>query len=171
MAFDAGTAIILIGMPGAGKSTIGVRLATQRSMPLIDTDRLIEQREGLTLQTILDERGYLALRQIEAQVLINHRFTGQIVATGGSAVYSAEAMAHLKRFGPCVFLDIPLDEILNRVQNLDSRGIAGPPGLGLAEVYAERLPLYRQYADIIIDGANLDELALLAEVESALKTL
>jgi shikimate kinase len=170
MAFDAGTAIILIGMPGAGKSTIGVRLASQRSMPLIDTDRLIEQREGLTLQAILDQRGYLALREIEAQVLINHCFTGQIVATGGSAVYGAEAMAHLKSFGPCVFLDIPLEEILRRVQNLDSRGIAGPSGSSLAEVYAERLPLYRQYADIIIDGANLDELTLLAEVETALKT-
>ena len=171
MAFDARAAIILIGMPGAGKSTIGVRLATQRGMPLIDTDRLIEQREGLTLQAILDQRGYLALRSIEEQALINHNFTGQIVATGGSAVYSAAAMAHLKRFGPCVFLDIPLDEILNRVQNLASRGIAGPLGLGLAEVYAERLPLYRQYADIIIDGADLGELALLTAVEAALKRL
>ncbi len=163
--------IVLIGMPGAGKSTIGGLLATRRGMPLTDTDHLIELREGESLQSILDRRGYLALRSIEERVLLANDFTGQVVATGGSAVYSAAAMAHLRRFGLCVFLDIPLDEITTRVQNLESRGIAGPPGLGLAQVYAERLPLYRRYADMIIDGAGLDESGLLAELETALTSV
>lgn len=160
--------IVLIGMPGAGKSTIGGLLAARRGRPLVDTDHLIELREGESLQSILDRRGYLALRAIEEQVLLANDFAGQIVATGGSAVYSAAAMAHLKRFGPCVFLDIPLEEITTRVQNLESRGIAGPQGLGLAQVYAERLPLYRRYADMTIDGAGLDESGLLAAIEAAL---
>lgn len=163
--------IVLIGMPGAGKSTIGGLLAARRGMPLVDTDHLIELREGESLQSILDRRGYLALRAIEERVLLGNDFTGQVVATGGSAVYSAAAMAHLKRFGLCVFLDIPLDEITMRVQNLESRGIAGPPGLGLAQVYAERLPLYRRYADMIIDGAGLDESGLLAALETALTSV
>lgn len=168
MAVNGIPGIVLIGMPGAGKSTMGAQLAARRGMPLIDTDQLIEEGEGQSLQAILDRRGYLALRAIEERVLMAHDFTGQVIATGGSAVYSAAAMAHLKRFGPCVFLDIPLPEIKTRVQNIDSRGIAGPSGLGLTEIYAERLPLYRQYADIVVNGAGLDEQTLLATLESAL---
>jgi shikimate kinase len=160
--------IVLIGMPGAGKSTIGGLLAARLGKPLVDTDHLIEEAEGKSLQAILDQCGYLTLRAIEEQVLLANDFAGQVVATGGSAVYSAAAMAHLKRFGLCVFLDVPLEEITARVQNLASRGIAGPPGLGLAQVYAERLPLYHRYADLVIEGAGLDEPALLAAVERAL---
>ncbi|WP_373084536.1 shikimate kinase [Zhongshania sp.] len=168
MAADVLRGIVLIGMPGAGKSTIGTGLAQRHGLPLVDTDRLIEREEGQSLQAILDQRGYLALRSIEERVLLANNFTGKVVATGGSAVYSTAAMAHLKCFGPCVFLDIPLAEITARVQNLESRGIAGPPGLSLADVYAERLPLYRQYADIVVAGGGLDEQGLLLALEAAL---
>ncbi len=161
-------AIILIGMPGAGKSTIGAGLANARGLPLVDTDRLIEQEAGQTLQALLDERGYLGLRKREEQVLLAHNFTGQVVATGGSAVYSALAMRHLKACGPCVFLDIPLAEIEQRVQNFNDRGIAGPVGQTLAQVYAERLPLYQRYADIVVNGSGLSEAELLKAVQASL---
>ncbi|MDF1691818.1 MAG: shikimate kinase [Zhongshania sp.] len=161
-------AIILIGMPGAGKSTIGAGLASARGLPLVDSDRLIEQNSGQTLQALLDNRGYIALRELEEQVLLAHNFAGQVVATGGSAVYSAVAMSHLKACGPCVFLDIPLAEIEARVQNFQDRGIAGPAGQSLAAVYAERLPLYQRYADIVVDGRDLNEVQLLAAVQASL---
>jgi shikimate kinase len=151
--------ITLIGMPGAGKTTIGEQLARKRGQVFCDTDRLIEQREGKSLQAILDHRGYLVLRQIEEQVLL---------AQDCSAVYSAKAMIHVGKFGPRVFLDIPVEEIEQRVQNFAVRGIAGAPGQSLIDLYAERQPLYERFADLRIDGAGLNEAQLLTAVEAAL---
>ena len=162
------SSVVLIGMPGAGKSTIGEALALRSGAQFVDTDRLIEQREGLSLQALLDAKGYEYLRAIEAEVLSAGKFVNQVVATGGSAVYSRAAMANLRQFGPCVFIDIPLSEIIRRVQNFTQRGIAGPPGQDLQGVYSERLPLYRRYADITINGDGLGESELLAAVEGAL---
>ncbi|MBQ0795496.1 MULTISPECIES: shikimate kinase [Zhongshania] len=164
MSDNVSSSLVLIGMPGAGKSTIGEALALQSGLTFVDTDRLIEQREGRSLQAILDEEGYQRLRRIEAEVLQSSDFSNKVVATGGSAVYSSAAMTHLRQFGPCVFIDIPLREIVRRVQNFAERGIAGPVGQDLQGVYAERLPLYRRYADITVDGSGLDETALLAKV-------
>lgn len=165
---NAPSSVVLIGMPGAGKSTIGQALAIARGQDFVDTDRLIEQREGKSLQAILDLQGYRQLRTIEADVLQQNDFSNKVVATGGSAVYSAAAMAHIRQFGPCVFIDIPLAEIVRRVSNFSERGIAGPPGQNLQGVYAERLPLYRRYADISVDGSALDEAGLLARVVASL---
>ncbi|MFT6577769.1 MAG: shikimate kinase [Zhongshania sp.] len=162
------SSVVLIGMPGAGKSTIGQALALRLGVEFVDTDRLIEQREGRSLQVMLDASGYQYLRAIEADVLLRNDFVNKVVATGGSAVYSDAAMMHLRRFGPCVFIDISLSAIEDRVQNFAERGIAGPPGQDLQGVYSERLPLYQRYADITVDGAGLDEASLLAEVETAL---
>jgi shikimate kinase len=162
------SSVVLIGMPGAGKSTIGKALALRSGAQFVDTDRLIAQREGLSLQALLDANGYEYLRAIEAEVLLAGKFVNQVVATGGSAVYSSAAMAHLRQFGTFVFIDISLPEIIRRVQNFTQRGIAGPLGQDLQGVFIERLPLYRRYADITIDGDGLVESELLAAVELAL---
>lgn len=162
------SSVVLIGMPGAGKSTIGRALALDRGMPFVDTDHLIEQREGQTLQALLDNHSYEYLRAIEAEILQTGDFSNKVVATGGSAVYSEAAMTSLRSYGPCVFIDIPLPEIVERVTNFTQRGIAGPPGQDLQGVYNERRPLYLRYAHIRVDGSQLDEPQLLAAVVSAL---
>jgi shikimate kinase len=144
--------IILIGMPGSGKSTIGVQLAKQMGLDFIDTDLLIQKNQGQKLQTILDHQGYQALRAIEAQQLMQLQMNNVLVATGGSAVYSDDAMQSLKHQGTIVYLAVSFTEIENRIDNEGKRGIARPPEQSLEDVYAERLPLYKRYADITIDN-------------------
>jgi shikimate kinase len=143
--------IVLIGMPGAGKSTLGVLLAKQLGLGFVDTDVAIQVREGQTLQEILDTSDYLNLRAIEEQVLLTEQIAGKVVATGGSAVYSAAGMARLKDNAKLVFLDVPLGELEKRISNFDSRGIARKPDQSLESLYEERCKLYRKYADIIVD--------------------
>jgi len=144
--------LILIGMPGAGKSTVGVLLAKRLAMAFVDTDLLIQTRAGLTLQQIVDREGHLGLRRLEEQVLCELPEDGaRVIATGGSAVYSEPAMARLKSLGRCVYLACPLEVIEQRVTDEDSRGLARHPGQGLQALYDEREPLYRRYADLIVD--------------------
>lgn len=138
--------IILIGMPGAGKSTVGVLLAKALGMDFVDTDIEIQKHAGKTLQTILDDSGYLALRKIEEQVLLNLDANNKVISTGGSAVYSEPAMAYLKTHGMVVFLQIPPSEVRRRVRNFDTRGIARAPQQSLEALFAERDELYRKYA-------------------------
>lgn len=138
--------IILIGMPGAGKSTVGVLLAKALGMDFVDTDIEIQKHAGETLQSILDERGYLALRQIEEQVLLALDAENKVIATGGSAVYSDAAMHYLKQHGMVVFLQIPPSEVRRRVRNFDTRGIARAPQQSLQELFEERDRLYRKHA-------------------------
>ncbi len=156
--------VILIGMPGAGKSTLGVQLAKTLALDFVDTDLLIQLQSGETLQSFLDREGYLALRELEAQVLLNHDFPGAVVATGGSAVYGDAAMQHLKRFGPVVFLHVPLTDLEARITDHDSRGIAKAPQQSFADVYAERLPLYERYADISVNCHGRSETQVLADI-------
>ena len=144
--------IILIGMPGSGKSTVGVQLAKHLGLNFIDTDLLIQARQGQKLQTILDQKGYLALREIEAQELLRLSLDGDLVATGGSAVYSEKAMNHLKQQGTIVYLRVDFEEIQKRIQNEGSRGIARPADQSLESVYLERTGLYEKFADITIDN-------------------
>ena len=146
--------IILIGMPGAGKSTIGVILAKQSAKDFIDTDVLIQLQEKRSLQDILDAEGYLALRQIEEQVLLDLHCQQHVISTGGSAVYSAAAMRHLKKAGVAVFLEVPLAEIQKRLIDMQTRGIAQSPGQTFEALYEERQCLYQQYADLTIDCDN-----------------
>jgi shikimate kinase len=145
------TAIVLIGMPGAGKSTVGVLLAKLTCRSFVDTDVLIQSQEGRPLQEIVDREGYLALRRIEEQVITGYGCTNCIVATGGSAVYSPEAMAHLKRHGTIVFLDADLPTLEARVTDVGTRGLAKRPEQSFRDLFDERVPLYRKYADITID--------------------
>ena len=150
------TSIVLIGMPGAGKSTVGVLVAKFAALDFVDTDVLIQVRTGETLQRTLDRHGYQALRRIEETIILELGQDRCTVATGGSAVYSPAAMAHLRDLGRIVFLDVPLQALEHRVRDFAERGIAGPPGQTLAGVYAERTPLYRQYAEVTVACGDLD---------------
>lgn len=145
------SSLILIGMPGAGKSTIGILLAKSLAKDFVDTDLLIQNRESKTLQDIVDSEGYLALRKIEESVLLNVHYPNHVIATGGSAVYSEAAMHHLKSFGQIVFLDVSLESLLERVNDFDTRGLARRPDQSFAELFNERRELYQKYADIHID--------------------
>lgn len=148
--------IILIGMPGAGKSTVGSLLAEKLSKGFLDTDALIEISEGRSLQSIVDSDGYLALRQIEEDILSNIDHTDHVIATGGSAVYSHIAMNHLKNAGTVIFLNVNLSILRKRIGNYDSRGLAIKPDQSFEDLYEERLTLYFKYADIIIDNSHLN---------------
>lgn len=156
--------LILIGMPGAGKSTLGLLLAKNLAKDFVDTDLLIQLEYRKTLQDILHERGYMALRDAEEQTLLKAQYPNHIIATGGSAVYSATGMRHLKQFGPIVFLDAGIDVLEGRINNMETRGIARPAGQSFADVYAERRPLYLRYADIVIDCNHKTQEQLLDEV-------
>ncbi len=147
--------IVLVGMAGAGKSTVGVVLAKQAARGFVDTDLLIELREGKLLQAILDESDYRNLRRIEQEVLLGLGLENHVIATGGSAAYSEAAMRHLRETGAVVFLDVELEEVIRRVRNLDTRGIACRPGLTLRDIYHERRPLYLRWADLRIECGRL----------------
>lgn len=160
--------IVLIGMPGAGKSTIGVLLAKLTCRSFVDTDVLIQSHEGRTLQEIVDRDGYLALRAIEEKVILGHGCMGCVIATGGSAVYSPAAMAHLKRHGTVVFLNVDLETLEERVRDTDTRGLAKRPDQSFRDLYDERTPLYRKYADITIGCGRLTHEAVCTRVIAAL---
>ena len=148
-------AVVLIGMPGAGKSTLGILLAKELGLDFIDTDVSIQVREGKTLQQISDKNGYLALRDIEEQVLLSEDITGKVVSTGGSAVYSEAGMAQLKQNSVVIFLDVPIAELEQRISNFSTRGIARRPDQNFDDLFDERSTLYQRYADIRLDCSNL----------------
>jgi shikimate kinase len=158
------TSLILIGMPGAGKSTIGLLLAKELAKGFIDTDLLIQIREGKTLQDIIEERDYLALRSVEEEILLSMVYPNHVIATGGSVVYSEAGMAHLKKFGRIVFLDVSSDELQRRIDNYASRGIARRPEQTFAELFVERQKLYQKYADIIINCENKSQTEIVREI-------
>ncbi len=156
--------LVLIGMPGVGKSTIGVLLAKELAREFVDTDLLIQLREGKTLQDILLEKGYEALRAIEAEVLQTVTGSGLVIATGGSAVYSDAAMEHLRLQGQTVYLQLPLDTLAERIINPNTRGLAKPQEQSFEELYRERLPLYQRYADITIDCRDKTQSRIVEEI-------
>ncbi len=160
--------VILVGMPGAGKSTLGVMLAKALAKDFVDTDLLIQLRAGQTLQQVLDEQGYQALRALEEQTLLGCNFTNHIVATGGSAVYSEKGMAHLSAYGTIVYLDVALEELGRRISDYETRGIARRPDQSFEDLFAERQALYRRYADVIVDCNGLDQTQALEFVISEL---
>ncbi len=141
------TNIVLIGMPGSGKSTVGVVLAKLCLRDFLDTDVLIQSQEGKKLQDIVDSQGYAALRKIEEQVLSSLAVQNHVIATGGSAVYSDASMVHLKEDGWVVFLDVTLKMLRARLGDYSTRGIAMRPDQSLADLFKERGELYRRYAD------------------------
>ncbi len=152
----AKTNLVLIGMPGAGKSTLGVILARRLGLNFADTDLLIQHREGQTLQEIVDQQGHQRLRAIEAEVLSTLQLRGYVIATGGSAVYSEMAMHALAADGLIMHLHVDLPIILTRVTDFDTRGIAREAGQTLEALYAEREALYQRYAQISVDVGTPD---------------
>jgi shikimate kinase len=139
--------IVLVGMPGAGKSTVGVLLAKELCREFLDTDVLIQTIENVSLQHIVDTHGYLELRAIEERTILDVACQNHVIATGGSAVYSEPAMLHLKKNGLIIFLEITLDEIFRRISNFATRGLARRPDQTIEDLFAERALLYRKYAE------------------------
>lgn len=155
--------LILIGMPGAGKSTVGRALAKRLQWDFIDTDEWIETRFGQTLAELVSQRGLEGFRGIEEQALMELRPPPRaVIATGGSVIYSERAMRALGRLGPMVFLDCPLDIIAGRVGDPAARGMLIAPGQSLTELYRQRIPLYRRHAGLTVACDN-DPPALVVE--------
>ncbi|HOP75383.1 MAG TPA: shikimate kinase [Bacillota bacterium] len=146
--------IVLIGMPGAGKSTVGVLLAKSLGMAFDDTDLLIQQQDGRLLQAIINEEGVQRFLEIEADVVSSLQRKDTVIATGGSVVYSDRAMHHLKENGLVIYLRIGFEELEKRLTNMATRGIAIGSHQSLYSLYCERIPLYEKYADIIIDSSS-----------------
>jgi shikimate kinase len=149
--------IVLIGMPGAGKSTIGVILAKLASMSFIDTDVTIKTVHQRTLQDILDADGYMELRRIEEEILLGLDLEDHVIATGGSAAYSEPAMMHLKKNAMVVFLDVALPVLEQRIHNFATRGLAKRDDQSFEDLFDERSHLYEKYADIRLDCGNLSQ--------------
>ena len=143
--------IVLIGMPGSGKSTIGVILAKRLGYEFVDTDNLISDREKTTLQDIIDKKGVSEFLKIEGIVGEELNIDNTVIATGGSMVFSDSAMKNLLKDSKCVFIDVPLPEIKRRVKNIDTRGIAMEKDDTLDTLYEKRMPKYREYADITVE--------------------
>lgn len=148
--------IILIGMPGCGKSTVGVLLAKTLGKNFLDTDVHIQAARGRNLQDIIDADGLEVFCETESDYLLKLNQTNTVIATGGSAVYSTVAMEFLRAMGVVVFLDISLDEIEKRLTNLAVRGVVMDPGETLQTLYAKRRSLYKQFAEVTINCNGLD---------------
>ena len=146
--------IILIGMPGAGKSTIGIALAKEIGYDLIDTDEVIIDYAKKPLQEIIDSTSVEEFLDIERDAILTLKCENTIVATGGSVIYREEAMEYLKTLGKVIYLRLPFCVINNRINNLESRGIAMGPGQTLKTLYDERTPLYEKYCDVRLNCNN-----------------
>jgi shikimate kinase len=147
--------LILIGMPAAGKSTVGVMLAKRLGVAFVDTDILMQTGEGCYLQDTIAIHGLKGFRDIEEGYLLRVPMDCGVVATGGSAVYSQKAMAYLGSIGPVVYLQLDLDSLKQRLGNLDERGVLRMPGQTIEMLYEERCPLYEHYADITVSTAGI----------------
>ncbi len=146
--------IVLIGMPGAGKSTIGVLLAKSTLTDFADTDLIIQKKYSCALCEIIKKHGISKFLQIENDVIRKSEFYNCVIATGGSAVYGEEAMESLKANGVTVYLKVEPQELEKRINNIHTRGIAMKDGTTIAELYAERAPLYEKYADVTVNCTN-----------------
>jgi len=142
--------ITLIGMPGAGKSTVGHLLARHLQFEFIDTDKLIRQQQKRTLQNIVNQDGCLQLLQFEEQAVLSIAAEKAVIATGGSTVYSTAAMQHLSSLSKIIYLSVPYEIIEERIKNLDTRGLVKKPRQSLHDLYVERTVLYEKYADITV---------------------
>jgi len=167
MRTDCALNIILIGMPGAGKSTVGVLLAKRLGYHFIDTDLLIQVKEKNRLQQLIVEQGMTAFKQMEANILCELEASHSVIATGGSAIYSEMAMTRIKRLGRVVFLDIPLETLQARILDMDSRGLVIDPGETFEQLYRNRRPLYEKHADLTIDGSGMLTEQLAAAIEQS----
>jgi len=146
--------IVLIGMPGSGKSTCGVVAAKMLLKNFYDTDLLIQNIENSALQDIINNKGNDYFARAEESAILSLDINGTVIATGGSVVYSDKAMEHLKRLGKIIYLHIDYENMCERISNLSTRGVLIKNGETLKDMYDERLPLYRKWADTVIDCSN-----------------
>lgn len=158
----------LIGMPGAGKSTIGVLLAKALGYEFIDTDLVIQQKVGKLLKEIIAEEGNDGFKKIEEDVNASIEAKRAVIAPGGSAIYSHKAMQHFKKIGKIVYLKLSYASVKTRLGDLKARGVVLEEGQTLYDLYQERIPLYERYADITV---VLDELSIGDSLEKVLENL
>ncbi|NLK28118.1 MAG: shikimate kinase [Clostridiales bacterium] len=163
--------IVLIGMPGAGKSTIGVILAKVIGFSFIDSDLLIQEQEGCLLKDIIAKKGLDGFQVIENQVNQDIETENAVIATGGSVIYCPEAMEHLGNIGIIVYIKLSYKTIKNRLGNIRQRGVVFREGQSLKSLYEERCPLYEKYADITVDGENLSMEELMEKIYNMVKEL
>lgn len=151
--------IVLIGMPGSGKSTCGVLAAKALLKNFFDTDLLLQNLEGKRLQSIINENGIEYFNEAEERAILSLDIRGTVIATGGSVVYSEKAMAHLRSLGKIIYLRLGYEEMEKRIKNITTRGIVLKEGETLFDMYNERAPLYERYADEILncDGMTVEE--------------
>ena len=142
--------IILIGMPGSGKSTCGVLAAKALLKNFFDTDLLLQGMEEERLQDIIDKKGIDYFLNAEEKAILSLDINATVIATGGSVVYSQKAMEHLKSMGRVIYLHLDYDTMIKRIKNITTRGVVLKSGTSLLDMYDERLPLYKQYADDVI---------------------
>ncbi len=161
---DAECNIILIGMPGVGKSAAGVLLAKATGRSFLDTDVWIQAREGRTLQEILDAEGLAAFCTLEERHIRSIGVRGCVIATGGSVVYSAEAMGHLQATGPIVYLRLDIERLERRITNMATRGVVIPEGQTFRGLFDHRRPLYERWAQLTIDCENKTQDEIAAEI-------
>lgn len=159
---------MLIGMPGVGKSTVGVLLAKVLGRYFLDTDVFIQAAQGRSLQEIIDSNGLAAFCRIEEDYATCIDLTNAVIATGGSVVYSERAMQSLTEHGVIVHLDLPVDRIEQRLANLPTRGVVMEKGQTIRSLYTQREPLYRQYAQITIDCTDKNHEQIVAQIAARL---
>ena len=148
--------IVLIGMPGVGKSTIGVILAKQLGYQFVDADLVIQQEESRLLREIIADEGIEGFLAVENRVNASIEAERSVISTGGSVVYGKEAMEHLGEIGTIVYLKLTYDLLEKRLSNLQDRGVVLRDGQTLYDLYEERTPLYEKYADLVVDETGLD---------------
>ena len=156
--------ISFIGMAGCGKSTFGKAISEKYSLSYVDTDILIENEFKMSLEDVKKKFGYKFVRSAEEKVILGLNEGTKVISTGGSAVYSSISMHHLMSFSKIIFIDTPLDEIIKRIGSGQERGLAAPEGVSVSDVYKEREPLYKGYAQYAVDGSKaINELELLIQ--------
>ncbi len=156
--------IVLIGMPGAGKSTVGVVLAKRMGMSFMDSDLVIQEQEGKTLHKIIEEKGTEGFLEVEDRVNAGINPKNTIIATGGSVVYGKNAMEHLSQIGTVCYLKLSYESIDDRLGDLAQRGVALKDGQTLMDLYQERTPLYEKYANLTIDCENKNIREIVSEI-------
>jgi len=162
------TNLILIGMPGAGKSTIGVILAKRIGYHFIDTDLIIQAQQRFRLQEIIDQHGLAKFRRIEEQTLLELQTQHTVIATGGSVIYCKKGLRNLAENGYRVYLQIDLDSLQQRIADMGQRGLVMERGQSFEQLYQERTPLYAQEADLTINCAKLNAEQIAIRIEEEL---
>ena len=160
--------VVLIGMPGSGKSTSGVLAAKALCMDFVDTDLVIQQNEKMPLQAIINTKGNESFAAAEESAVCGLNVRNAVIATGGSVVYSQKAMAHLKENAVVLYLRISFETMMKRIADMHSRGILLKDGETVRAMYDERISLYEKYADMILDCDGKDVETTVSEILATL---